>query len=85
MAYPLRVLRVRALRPNERTPAVGRDDPGAPVQELPTTYKPARLYRSSLARHGATESLRPTPSERTILFRIPYFTNALYSTRIVSA
>ena len=30
----------RALRAFERTLAVGRDDPGAPVQELPSAYTP---------------------------------------------
>ena len=34
----------RALRIGYRTLAVGRDDLGAPVQELPNAYKFVRLY-----------------------------------------
>ena len=34
----------RALRTTDRTLAVGRDDLGAPVQELSNAFKPVRLY-----------------------------------------
>ena len=38
----------RALRTTDRTLAVGRDDLGTPVQELPTAYKSVRMYRPPL-------------------------------------
>ena len=38
----------RALRIAYRTLTVGRDDLGAPVQELPTAYKPVRFHRLPL-------------------------------------
>ena len=57
----------RALRTTDRTLAVGRDDLGAPVQELPNADKSVRLYRLPLRgrwRHAST--LQPSIEPLTV-------------------